>query len=293
MNKNRISFCEGGLKKVFFMMRLSFYLVLLGCLHVSAAIDAQTRVALNVKNVTLHDVIWELQKQTGFVFLYSTQDIESVRLSEVSAADKSVKEVLDDCLKNTGLTYNIQDDVIVIRKAEALPALPQQTIAVRGIVRDDSGETLPGVSVRIKGTSTGTATDVQGRFEIKVPSLKNTILVFSFVGMIPQEVSASDKEMQIVMQREDTQLDEVVVTGYSTVSREAYTGSATVVGADKIAERPVASFQDVLRGNSPGTLVTSTGQPGVGATYPFERYQFDECLECAALCRGRCRLGCC
>ena len=266
MNKNRISFCEGGLKKVFFMMRLSFYLVLLGCLHVSAAIDAQTRVALNVKNVTLHDVIWELQKQTGFVFLYSTQDIESVRLSEVSAAVKSVKEVLDDCLKNTGLTYNIQDDVIVIRKAEALPALPQQTIAVRGIVRDDSGETLPGVSVRIKGTSTGTATDVQGRFEIKVPSLKNTILVFSFVGMIPQEVSASDKEMQIVMQREDTQLDEVVVTGYSTVSREAYTGSATVVGADKIAERPVASFQDVLRGNSPGTLVTSTGQPGVGAT---------------------------
>lgn len=126
--------------------------------------------------------------------------------------------------------------MIVIRKAEALPALPQQTIAVRGIVRDDSGETLPGVSVRIKGTSTGTATDVQGRFEIKVPSLKNTILVFSFVGMIPQEVSASDKEMQIVMQREDTQLDEVVVTGYSTVSREAYTGSATVVGADKIAD---------------------------------------------------------
>lgn len=67
-------------------------IVLSGIIGMSAcecAIDAQTRVALNVKNVTLHDVIWELQKQTGFVFLYSTQDIESVRLSEVSAAIKA------------------------------------------------------------------------------------------------------------------------------------------------------------------------------------------------------------
>lgn len=263
MNKNRISFGKKELKKVFFMMRLSFYLVLLGCMHVSAAIDAQTIVNLNAKNVTLHDVIWELQKQTGFVFLYSTQDVEAVRLPEISAAHRSVKDVLDNCLKDTGLTYNIQDDVIVIRKAEALPAAPQETVTVRGVVRDQAGESLPGVSVRLKGTSMGVATDVNGNFEIKVPSLKNTVLIFSFVGMQPQEVVASAQEMKVVLLPEETQLEEVIVTGYGTFKKSAYAGSASTVKTQQLKDVPAISFSQILQGAAPGIQISSgSNQPG-------------------------------
>lgn len=267
MNKNRISLREKGLKKVFFMMRLSFYLVLLGCMHVSAAIDAQTRVDIHARNVTLHDVIWELQKQTGFVFLYSTQDIESVRLPEIRASRESVKDVLDHCLKDTGLTYNIQDDVIVIRKAEALPAAPQQTFTVRGTVRDEAGESLPGVSVRVKGTSTGVATDIDGHFELNVSSLKNTVLVFSFVGMQTQEIAASDKEMNIVLKPEDTQLEEVIVTGYGTFKKSAYAGSASTVKTDALKDVPAVSFSQILQGAAPGIQISSSsGQPGAATS---------------------------
>lgn len=267
MNKNRISLREKGLKKVFFMMRLSFYLVLLGCMHVSAAIDAQTRVDIHARNVTLHDVIWELQKQTGFVFLYSTQDIESVRLPEIKASRESVKDVLDYCLKDTGLTYNIQDDVIVIRKAEALPATPQQTFTVRGTVRDEAGESLPGVSVRVKGTSTGVATDIDGHFELNVSSLKNTVLIFSFVGMQTLEIAASDKDMTIVLKPEDTQLEEVIVTGYGTFKKSAYAGSASTVKTDALKDVPAVSFSQILQGAAPGIQISSSsGQPGAATS---------------------------
>lgn len=250
------------------MTRLSIYLVLLGCLNASATINAQVRVSLKLENVTLHEVIWELQKQTGFVFVYSTQDVKGVHLGTVNVTDKSVKEVLDNCLKESGLKYEILDEVIVVRKDNSVQPVPQAQITLRGTVYDEEGETLPGVSVRVKGMETGTATDINGNFELSIAKGNNRILIFSYIGMETQEVAvpATEAPMKVIMKAIDTRLDEVVVTGYSTISREAYTGSATVVGSDKIAERPVASFQDVLRGNSPGTLVTSTGQPGIGAT---------------------------
>lgn len=269
MNKIRISLHPKGLKKVFFMTRLAIFFVLLGTFNVTAAVDAQTRVDLNFKDVTLHDVIWELQKQTGFVFVYSTQDVESVRLAKVREHQKSVKDVLDGCLANTGLAYDIHNDVIVIRKSsETKTGLPQNQVTVKGNVRDKEGNALPGVSVQVKGTHSGVATDVDGNFELKLADTKNAVLVFSFVGMKTKEMAApaNGSAMRVVLEPDQEQLEEVIVTGYGTVTREAYTGSASVVGANKIAERPVASFQDVLRGNSPGTLVTSTGQPGVGAT---------------------------
>lgn len=269
MKKNRIPLPWVGLKKVFFMMRLSFYFILLACLQVNANVYAQKSVDLNFKKVTLHDVLWELQKQTGCVFLYSTADVKAVVLEDVAVKQKTVREVLDQCLANSGLAYDMHNDVIVIRKTDKLAEIPAASaITVKGVVVDNNGEPLPGVSVRVKGTSSGVATDISGKFEIKLSELKDAILIFSFVGMKTREMAVPEdgSPMKVVLQADQEQLDEVVVTGYGTVTREAYTGSASVVGAQKIAERPVASFVDVLRGNSPGTLVTSTGQPGVGAT---------------------------
>ncbi len=269
MNKNENSHPHGGIKKVFFKMRLSCYVVLLVCMHVLGAVDAQTRVDLNVKNVTLHDVIWELQKQTGFVFVYSTQDVEEINLAHVDASQRTVKEVLDDCLRNTGLTYSILDDVIVIRKIENLPALPQQAITVKGVVTDESGETLPGVSVRLKGTATGVATDLNGRFELKLENRRNLFLVFSFVGMQTQEmaVPTGGGELRVVLKPVETQLEEVIVTGYGTFKKSAYAGSASTVKTENLKDVPAVSFSQILQGAAPGIQInTSSGQPGAATS---------------------------
>lgn len=140
---------------------------------------------------------------------------------------------------------------------------------IKGTVIDSvTKEPWPGVSVRLKGTQIGTATAVDGKFELKIPKSKEMIIVVSFIGMKTKEIKITKPEttLKILLQEDVARIKDVVVTGYATVRREAYTGSATVMTARKIEERPVASFQDVLRGNSPGTLVTSTGQPGVSGT---------------------------
>ena len=268
MNKNGNFLPYGEIKRVFFKLRLACYVVLLFCMHVFGSVDAQTRVDLNVKNATLHDVLWELQRQTGFVFVYSTQDIEAVSLSHVKASRRTVKEVLDDCLRDTELTYSMLDDVIVIRKAEALPALPQQTITVKGVVMDASGETLPGVSVQVKGTAMGVATDMNGRFEMKLQDSKGLSLVFSFVGMQTQEmaVPAGGGELNVVLKPQATQLEEVIVTSYGTFKKSAYAGSASTVQTANLKDVPAVSFSQVIQGAAPGIQVSSSsGQPGASA----------------------------
>lgn len=269
MKKNQIPFRWKELKKVFFVMRLSFYLILLGFMNVSAAINAQTQVNLNFKNVTLHDVIWELQKQTGFVFVYSTQDVESVKLNEVTANQKSLQEVLDRCLKSSGLKYDLHNDVIVIKKDVAVNAeLPQGLVTVKGKVVDDSGMSLPGVSVLVKGTQTGVATDVDGNFEIKLPDAK-AVLVFSFVGMKTKEmaVPASGAAMKVVMNSDAEQLEEVIVTGYGTFKKSAYAGSASTVKTQDLKDIPAVSFAQILQGAAPGIQISSSsGQPGASTS---------------------------
>lgn len=270
MNKIRISLHPKGLKKVFFMTRLAIFFVLLGTFNVTAAVDAQTRVDLNFKDVTLHDVIWELQKQTGFVFVYSTQDVESVRLAKVREHQKSVKDVLDGCLANTGLAYDIHNDVIVIRKSsETKTSLPQNQVTVKGNVRDKEGNALPGVSVQVKGTHSGVATDIDGNFELKLADAKNAVLMFSFVGMKTKEMAApaNGSAMRVVLEPDQEQLEEVIVTGYGTFKKSAYAGSASTVKTQQLKDVPAVSFSQVLQGAAPGIQITSSsGQPGASTS---------------------------
>lgn len=252
------------------MTRLCFYLVLLGCLNASATINAQVKVNLKFEHVTLRDVIWELQRQTGFVFLYSTQDVEAVKLSDIEVKQKSVREVLDKCLKYSGLAYDVEEDVIVIRKENTpVKQAPQASVTLKGTVIDNTGETLPGVSVRIKGTSTGVATDVDGNFELKVPAGNPVVLVFSYVGMKTQEVTVTnfDASLKIVLQPADTQLEEVIVTGYGTFKKSAYAGSASTVKTDALKDVPAVSFSQILQGAAPGIQISSSsGQPGAATS---------------------------
>ncbi|MGV3640780.1 MAG: SusC/RagA family TonB-linked outer membrane protein [Adhaeribacter sp.] len=134
---------------------------------------------------------------------------------------------------------------------------------LRGRVTDNSGTPLPGVTVLIKGTQNGTATDPDGRFQLNAPSGAST-LVISFIGFDTQEVNASPgSEVQVTLTTSAKQLSEVVVVGYGTQKKVNLTGAVSVVSGEQLTARPVASSSLALQGNAPGVTVTQqSGAPG-------------------------------
>lgn len=235
------------------MMRLSLYFILLGCFQVTASVHAQSKVNLNMKQGTLHDVIWELQKQTGIVFIYTTSDVEHVPVSDLSVKQKEVPEVLDICLKNSGLTYEVADgDVIVIKKKSLSPSQQLQSVAAKGIVTDKDGLTIPGVSIVIKGSSLGVVTDMNGTFQLNIPdNIKDPVLIFSFVGMKKQEILFKGQDLKVVMEEESAELNEVVVTGLFDRPRESYTGAVKVITSKDLQAAGNRSILSSIRNVDP------------------------------------------
>ncbi|MCL2416502.1 MAG: SusC/RagA family TonB-linked outer membrane protein [Bacteroidales bacterium] len=145
-------------------------------------------------------------------------------------------------------------------------ALSAQTRTITGVVTDDRRETLPGVSIIIEGTTTGAITDINGRYSIAVPATGDVVLLFSFMGMQTSRVPVGPgATVDVVLREEMERLEEVVITGFRTVSAEAYVGSAFVMSDATIRQRPFGSVDEALRGNAPGLISTSSGQPGQAA----------------------------
>lgn len=140
----------------------------------------------------------------------------------------------------------------------------QDEIQVTGTVLSE-GEPLPGVSVQIKGTTTGTITDIDGHYSINAPG--NAILVYSFVGMKPMEVAVNHRTViDVIMADESQNLDEVIVVAYATAKKYSFTGAAATVKGGDIAKLQTSSISKALQGAVPGLQSTSTsGQPGTDA----------------------------
>lgn len=142
-----------------------------------------------------------------------------------------------------------------------------QMRTVSGLVTDkNDGMPLPGVSVMVKGTQTGTATDSDGNYVIKARG--TDVLVFSFVGMKTQEIVVGDRsKIDVALIGDTRNLEELVVTGYGVTSRKAFTGAATTVGKDQIVQKTDANPVKALEGTVPGLQMNvSSGQPGAPAT---------------------------
>lgn len=152
--------------------------------------------------------------------------------------------------------------ILVCLAFMGITALAQDIQIAGKVTSADDGSLLPGVAVQIKGTSTGTATNIDGEYTIKAPS--DAFLVFSSIGMVSQEVAVEGKTtIDVVMETEIAGLEEVIVVGYGVSTYEANTGSVSVVSSDDIADIPELSFEKMLDGKVPGMQVTATsGQPG-------------------------------
>ena len=193
-------------------------------------------VSLNLHQCDVNTLCQEIWKQTGLRFIYNEEHVKNLTAFDVKADKKTVREVLDQVFDNTSLRYFFEQDVIYIL-AKSGQVKKQETKQASGTVKDKKGEPLPGVTVLIKGTHNGVVTDVDGNFMIKIP--RDTVtFVFSFVGMKKQEVKYTPgKKLNIVMEEDVEQMEEVVVTGYQTLSKERNAGSFGIVSGSEIKER--------------------------------------------------------
>ena len=225
----------------------------------------QYMLNLQLKQTSLTKVFDQMEKQTGLKFLYNSLLIESKGNVDVKARQQDVRKVLENILQPLDLIYVLENDQVVIKKASVLPQSPQN-IKVQGKVKSEKGEELPGVTIQIKGTTLGTITQADGTFELDLPNTVDPILIFSFVGLKTQEIVYTGQQaLNVVMHENATEMNEVVVTGYQTISREKVTGSTSTVTAKDLSERYTPNVMDNLEGRVPG-LMTYDGKVTIRGT---------------------------
>lgn len=251
-------------RRIILMMRLACFLTAWLALSAMASAKAQRNVvSLNVGSESLSHVLMQVKDQTGAQILYNENVLRNVRCENVQVKKLPVEEALERILAGTPFDYTVDNGVIVIRERQE-PATPQ-SVTVRGAVKDAAGNPLPGVTVLIKGTPIGVTTDEAGKYAINLPAGNDIRLIFSFIGMKPQEVAyAGQTEINITLHEDVTEIDEVVITGYQTVDRRKNTSAVTSVKAEDIMRPGVTSIDQMLEGQIPDLVsMTNSGEIGV------------------------------
>jgi len=269
LNRNVLSFYKGGgLKKFLLIMKLTWAFILILNLQMSASVWSQTTtMSLKLKNSTLQELFTKIEKGSEYRFFYNNDEVDVNQRISVDAEDKTIGVILETALK--GLPYSFKESenkLIVIEKNGELTnptgVNVQQGKKVTGKVTDQTGASLPGVSVVVKGTTTGVITDNGGNFTLaNIP--ENATLQFSFVGMKMQEIAITDKTtVNLVMEDETIGIEEVVAIGYGVQKKKDITGSVTVVDVAKLKATPASNFGQQLQGKAAGVTVIAQGAPG-------------------------------
>ncbi|QRR04053.1 TonB-dependent receptor [Dyadobacter sandarakinus] len=234
------------------------------------------KVTIRVENEEMRTLLKRIQKQTSVRFAFSSRLIQSEKKVSLSAQDKPLSEVLDELLLPRGLMYEVKGKSVVIKPAERTGAIEGATskaalsqpvlaeIAIRGKVTDaQTSEPLPGVNILLKGTQTGTSTDKDGRYQIRVPE-NHTTLMFSFVGYTSLEtVAGRQTEINVALKTDHKALEEVLVVGYGTVKKSDVTGSLSSVRSEDITAYPALSAIQALQGRAAGVQIqANNGEPG-------------------------------
>ncbi|WP_205462001.1 SusC/RagA family TonB-linked outer membrane protein [Mangrovibacterium lignilyticum] len=246
-------------------MKLTFLIVLISVMSslASQSYSQSTRITMEVRDTRIEDFLRDIENQTEYRFFYSAKiDVDQKVSGDFK--DLSIQMVLDEILQKTGIGYEINGRQIILSNATT-GANAQQVKSVSGEITDTAGNSLPGVTVVVKGTTNGTITDYEGRYTISnLPA--DAILVFSFVGMRSQEITVGTQSLlNVTLEDETIGLEEVVAVGYGTQSKRTVTGSIQSVDTDELSDMPVTTTAQKLQGKLSGVQINqTTGRPGEG-----------------------------
>lgn len=232
--------------------------------NAEAIYSQSTRISLNMNNVTVEDVLNEIEAKSEYHFLYNNKLINVDRRVSVSVDGNSIESVLLDLFGNSDVTYKVSDKHIILSRKglEIGPSTSQQSKIVTGTVVDAAGIPVIGANVKVKGTASGTITDMDGNFSLEVG--EGAVLEITYIGYNKQEVKVGKQSVLHIALKEDTQtLDEVVVVGYGVQKKKLVTGATVQVKGDDIQKLNTVSPMGALQSQSPGlNIVKSSGQPG-------------------------------
>jgi len=253
MEKNQLLNC----------MKLTLLFLTISMLSFTAVASAQ-RVSITANNVKMGKVLEEISQQTGLSVAYSNEVVNLNRLISINVKDTEVDKALNQIMTGTNMTFEIKHGKIYlsIRKEAVASYLQQQTSRhIIGTVKDSKGQSIIGANVIIKGTTNGTATDVDGKFALNCKD--KSIVEISSIGFVTQNIQISKSNTYNIVLIEDTKLlDEVVVIGYGAVKKSDLTGSVSSVKSEQLTAYTVTNPVQALQGRVPGVMISqNTGDP--------------------------------
>jgi len=250
--------------KFLLVMKLTIVLLITVFMQASLASHAQ-KISYSVENTSLVQVFGEIQKQSGYQFLYTDEMMEGTKPVSLTIRNGSIEEVLKKCFARQPLTYTIKNKIIIVQRKAVASAVPSQSKLINGNVTDDKGLALPGVSVTEKGETNSTITDVNGNYKITVKG-ENSVLVFRYVGFAMQEIPVgSNSTINVSLKEEQRSLEQVVVVAYGSTTKRNSTGALETVNAKELQDIPAAQFTQKLQGKLSGVQINqTTGKPGQG-----------------------------
>ena len=254
--KREFDFLKGRKLQISLLKMKVTALLLLVCVlqSMAGAYSQTTKYDISMTSGRLENVFKLIEQKGEYTFLYSIEDVDQISSVNVNVKQADLKEVLDICLANTKLTYEINGRLVIIRVKDENPE--NKMVVIKGVVKDKKGEPLPGVTIVGKGTTVGVATGINGEFSFTTVKQDSVVLLFSFVGMKTKEVKWQGEKMLNVVLEEDTkEVEEVVVTGYQTVKKSNMAGSVSTVKAEDLVLTGTQSLEQALQGKLAGVAI--------------------------------------
>ncbi len=252
-------------RKILLMTKLTALFLLLGFMQVSATGRAQSTISVHFEKTKIAKALHHLEKESKYIFYYNNNTLEDLPRINLEVKDAQLSDVLDSMSKALNINFTILDNnLIVVNKPNE--ALFVQDVS--GQIVDAEGNPLVGVTIKVKGTSTGTVTDVDGSFSLEgVP--EDATLVISYVGFETKEVLLNGKsELDITLTPSSKNLDELVVVGYGTQKKKEITSAIANVDAEDFNKGGVTSPMGLIQGKVAGLTITNTsaGNPNAGTS---------------------------
>lgn len=266
----------------FRLLRMCLLLALLACIPAGALRAQEAKVTFQLREKPLSTLLAEIQKQTGYKIFYSDNNVDISRKVNVSARQVPVNKVLESILPKLGLTYQFINNTIVLSqnpKAAAAQgtsvmakAVPVRTVS--GVVRDEAGKPMVGVSViSMKDRQRGTSTAADGTFSFRVPA-DETQVTFSMIGMKTQTLPVGSGTLDVTMKSDVIESEALVITGFVPKAKNSFTGTATQVkGADLVKVNPTNVLQ-ALQVYDPSFVISDiTGEFGSNPNHIPDRIE--------------------
>ncbi|MET4544571.1 TonB-linked SusC/RagA family outer membrane protein [Pedobacter africanus] len=255
--------------KIIRTMKVIMVLLWMGMMTAYANTKAQVRMNIDLNRGNLPELFQQIQKQSDYLIIYKDDFIKLNKYEELNLKlnNKTIKEILDRALKDSGLSYAISGRQVVILPGEPEGRKAQDSLlTIRGRVYDthEPPSALPGVSIRIKGSTTGTTTDGDGYFTIKAK--KSDVLVFSMISYLSFEytVLKADRSLNVSLKENVSALNEIIVVGLNEQQKKHIASSVASLNIKSNVEgKPITTLSQSLQGGVTGINVTqASGLPG-------------------------------